>query len=139
MKNKGQIPIINPAVLVIIAIVVGFIIYHSGYNKGYSEASDLWSQELESQKGYSQQLERQLEGKSIDLDETLRELNNCTTNLDDKNSELEECQTSQGIFPLLFGVWNIYLTENWILGINIYIVFTLSLFTIKIIFSNNRK
>ena len=137
MNKKGQAQIY--AFLVMAVIIIGIITYNLGYKKGNSETESLL-QELDSQKIYSQQLERQLEERDIEMDNTLGELNNCIGNLENRSNELSECQDSTGLFPL-FWEFTIHLTKEWINVINIYFIISipLSLIGIRVIIKRNRR
>jgi len=115
MNKKGQIQIYF--IVAVVSIFLCIISYSIGYNKGDSKTESIL-QELESQRIYSQQLERQLEGKDIELDNTLNELNNCVKGLENKSNELNECQSLRETLPI-FWIANVYLTNSWVVLLNI--------------------
>lgn len=137
MNKKAQAIVGSIGCFLIILVIATIIAYNTGYNKGFSNADASLSQELEAKNNYINRLENQLQ-EECGLNETLKELDNCSLNLENKSNELEKCQNSSGIFPL-FWMFNIYLTEEWIFIINIYLIITVSLFTIKIIFDFGKK
>jgi len=139
MNKKGQLSLLaTPYGIAIIGLIAVIIAYSVGYGRGSSKINEELNQKLEDEKIYSRGLENQLAEKEIDLDKTLDNFNNCIKNLTEKDEKLITCQDSREVFPLLW-LTNFHLTDTFIIVINIYIIVSLSLITIKIIFSNNKK
>ena len=100
---------------------------------GWYNSSTKSKEEIEAEKLRSQELQAQLYETQTDLGESNKIIEKQNSQIQNITIQLDYYQNSNGVFPL-FWIQDIYLTQNWILVINLAL-FSFSLITIKFIFN----
>lgn len=131
MKNKkgyAQYIIYAGIALLIIILILG---WYNSFTKS--------KEEIEAEKLKSQELQGQLYATQTDLGEANKIIEKQNSQIQNITIKLDNYQNSKGVFPL-FWIQDIYLTQNWILVINLAL-FSFSLITIRFIFKfgKNRR
>lgn len=130
MNKKGYVQYIY-------YIIGGLLIWALISSLGWYTSSTASEEEIEAEKLKGKELQGQLYETQTDLDEANRIIRQQNSQIQNITIQLSNYQNSKGVFPL-FWVQNIYLTQNWILVINL-VLFSFSLITIKFILRLGKK
>ena len=130
MNKKGYVQYIY-------YVIGGLLILALISSLGWYTSSTASEEEIESEKLKSKELQGQLYEIQTDLDEANKIIKKQNSQIQNITIQLSNYQNSKGVFPL-FWVEDIYLTQNWILVINL-VLFSFSLITIKFIINLSKK
>jgi len=138
-NKKGQDPVMAiVAALVGLALISVLIpIISNSFNSITCKNERNTIDSLNSQLTICQNQNTGLTGQLQDQEYLENQLSECVNQFEEKSSKLNGCLNYHETFPL-FWTFNIYLTEGWIFILNLYLIITIPLLTIKIIFQSKK-